>query len=229
MPKHDFIFVDESGDAGFKLDPDSGELLSSSYYIAAALHICDDAFRYLNQHVAAFRFYSGFNRELKIPPRSVEFARLLDPIRTLSEEGRNIWASVVCVDKLRYTGEYLKPGGKRPASPVKFRNYILRRLLEQHFRMRPLRSAHYDLALDRVDLTRGEAENLWQYIYHNRNFPTPSYITHASSIYVEGLQVAHHLANGFKNFTSGGYIPDVLSFVNVRDLTNDPRTMDQDA
>jgi hypothetical protein len=36
MPRHDYIFVDESGDAGYKLDPVTGELLSSNYYIAAA-------------------------------------------------------------------------------------------------------------------------------------------------------------------------------------------------
>ena len=48
MPKHGYINVDESGDAAFKLDPVTGELLSSSYYVAAALHLCDDAFRGMN-------------------------------------------------------------------------------------------------------------------------------------------------------------------------------------
>lgn len=219
MPKHDYIFVDESGDAAFKLDPVSGELLSSDYYVTAALHLCDDAFRDLNRHVAAFRYYSGLNRELKIPSQREEFTRLLDPIRGLTDAGKNIWASVVYVDKLRYNGSYLKAGGKRPASPVRFRNYMLRRLLEHHFQRYPLKSNQYDLVLDRIDLTNEETENLWQYISGNRNIPTPLHITHASSIYVEGLQAVHHIANGYKNIVHSGRVPTELSFVNPRDLT----------
>ena len=219
MVKHDYIFVDESGDAAFTLDPASGDLLSSEYYVAAALHLCDDAFRDLNRHVAAFRYYSGLNRELKIHAQTEEFTRLLDPIRALSEGGKNIWASVVCVDKLGYNGSYLKPGGKRPASPLRFRNYILRRLLEHHFQNYPLQSNQYDLVLDRIDLTREDTENLWQYISGNRNIPTPTHITHASSIYVEGLQVVHHIANGYKDVVGGDRVPAELSFVNSRDVT----------
>ena len=219
MAKHDYVFVDESGDPAFTLNPASGKLLSSEYYVAAALHLCDDAFRDLNGHVATFRFYSGLNRELKIPAQTKEFARLLDPIRALSEGGKNIWASVAYVDKLRYNGSYLKPGGKRPASPLRFRNYILRRLLEHHFQNYPLKSSQYDLVLDRIEMTRAEAENLRRYISGNRNIPTPTHITHASSIYVEGLQVVHHIANGYKDVVTGKSVPTELSFVNPRDLT----------
>ena len=140
MAKHDYIFVDESGDPGYKIDPESGRLLSSSFYIVAALHLSDDAFGTLNKHVAAFRFYSGLSRELKIPQSQESFSKLLDPIRVLSEAGKNIWASVVYLDKLKYTGSYLKPGGSRPADPIKFRNYVLRRLLEHHFKAYKLQS-----------------------------------------------------------------------------------------
>ena len=45
MPRHDYIFVDESGRLGGTLDPESGDLLSSNFYVAAALHLSDDAFR----------------------------------------------------------------------------------------------------------------------------------------------------------------------------------------
>lgn len=219
MARHDYIFVDESGDPGFSVDPVSHQLLSSPFYTAAALHLCDDAFRDLNKYMAAFRYYSGLNRELKIPSEKEEFTRLLDPIRALAEGGRNIWASVVYLDKQEYTGSYLKPGGIRPASPVRFRHYVLRRLLEHHFQSRQLQSNQYDLVLDRVDLPREENENLWRYLARNRNIPTPTHITHASSIYVEGLQVVHHIANGYKDVVSGSLPPPELSFVNARDLT----------
>ncbi len=221
MPKHDYIFVDESGDGAFTINPVSGELVSTPYYVVAALHLCDDSFDVLNRHMAAFRYYSGFNRELKIPSNKDEFTRLLDPIRALAEVGRHIWASVVYVDKRQYSGSSLKPGGSKPPNPVRFRNAMLRRLLEHHFQGYALQSKQYDLVLDRMTLTREETENLRQYISNNRNFPTPTYITHASSIYVEGLQVVHHIANGYKDAVDGGLVPVELSFVNAKNLTTD--------
>ena len=101
---------------------------------------------------------------------------------------------------------------------------MLRRLLEHHFGRHPLQSHHYDLVLDRVDMTKEESENLWRYLGDNIHIPNPTYITHASSIYVEGLQVVHHIANGFKNITSDGLVPDELAFVYIRDLTTDQRS-----
>ena len=181
-------------------------------------------FRHLNRHVAAFRYYSGLNRELKIPSGKEEFTRLLGPIKALSTGGRNIWASVVYVDKVGYTGSYLKPGGSRAPNPVWFRNYMVRRLLEHHFQRYPLQSNQYDLVLDRIDMSREATENLREYIAGNWKIPTPAHITHASSIYVEGLQVVHHIANGYKDVVSGGLVPAELSFVNPRDLTTNQYT-----
>ena len=80
---------------------------------------------------------------------------------------------------------------------------MLRRLLEHHFQRYPLRSKQYDLVLDRVELTREETENLRRYISGNSNIPTPTHITHAASIYVEGLQIVHHIANGYKSAIYG--------------------------
>ena len=223
MARHDYIFVDESGDPGYARDPESGQLLGSSFYIAATLHLSDDAFGELNKHVAAFRYYSGLSRELKIPPSREEFAKLLGPIRAMAEGGESIRASVVYVDKLKYNGSYLKEGGVRAADPVRFRNYILRRLLEHHFKSYRLQTDHYDLILDRTETTRKQRALLRIYLSGNQNIPTPDYITHAASIYVEGLQVVHHIANGFKAVVIGGVVPSALSFVNARDITTRQR------
>ena len=106
MPRHDYIFVDESGDPGFTLEPATGRLLSSSFYTAAALHLCDDAFPDMNKHIAAFRYYSGLSRELKLPSNKEHFSKLLGPIKAMAVGGKNIWASAIYVDKLEYTGSY---------------------------------------------------------------------------------------------------------------------------
>ena len=219
MARHDYIFVDESGDPGYARDPQSGQLLSSNFYIAAALHLSDDALGGLNKHLAAFRYYSGLNRELKFPPSREEFTRLLGPIRLMAESGANIRASVVYLDKLKYNGRYLRLGAPRGRDPLKFRNYILRRLLEHHFQGYELLSEHYDLVLDRVTMTTQKMGELRNNLARNRNIPTPTYITHASSIYVEGLQVVHHIANGFQSAVTGPHLPPELSFVSARDIT----------
>ena len=57
MARYDYIFVDESGDPAFKVDPISHQPLSSNFYTAAALHVCDNSFRDLNKHIAAFRYF----------------------------------------------------------------------------------------------------------------------------------------------------------------------------
>ena len=219
MPKHDFIFVDESGDPGYTHD-ENGRLLSSSYYTAAALHLCDDSFGYINSHIATFRYYTGYRKELKLPPEQEVFSRLVEPISVIAESDQNVWASVVYLDKPAYTGRYLKPGGQRPQDTVRFRNYILRCLLEHHFQNHPLQSQQYGLVLDRIDMTDEEISALKSYLKGNYNIPTPTHITHASSIYVEGLQVVHHIASGFKNVALGSEIPKAQTFVTARDITS---------
>lgn len=218
MPKHDYVFVDESGDAGYTLG-EAGALLSSSYYVAAALHVCDDVFEQLNSHVAAFRYYSGLSHELKLPPEKEVFGRLMGPISFIATNGMNIWSSAVYLDKASYTGQYLKFGGHRPQDSAQFRNYILRCLLVFHFKMHPLVTGQWDLVLDRFPLTKLQTENLQNYLAGNYNIPTPTHITHAASIYVEALQVVHHIAAGFKDVVSGGTIHPTLKFVSCRDIT----------
>ena len=219
MAKNDFIFVDESGDTGYKLDPETGELLSSPYYALAALHVTDDSIRMINRHVAAFRFYTQFDRELKLPTEREVFNRLLGPIGEMALGGQDIFASVVYLDKKRYTGPYLKVGGRRGQSGMYFRNRILRSLLEHHFQRYALVSDRYELILDRVDMKLADLENLRIYLRRNYNFPTPNFIIHAASIYVEGLQVVHHIASGFKNVVMGDETPQTLSFVERLDIT----------
>ena len=222
--KHDFIFVDESGDTGYALDPDTGELRSSPHFLLAALHVTDLSIALTNRHLASFRYYTQFDRELKFPPDREPFHRLLAPISRIAEMRNDIHASVVYLDKEKYTGGYLKPGGERPQSQIYFRNRVLRCLLEYHFSRHKLESDQYDLILDRVDMNLEQVENQRRYLNSNRNFRGPRYITHASSIYVEGLQVADHIARGFKDVVSGAPVPNSLEFVSKRDIATNRET-----
>lgn len=221
MANNDFIFVDESGDTGYKIDPETGELLSSPYFALAALHVTDESIRLLNRHITAFRFYTGFSRELKFPPEKETFTRLLDPIQEMAIRGANIHASVVYLDKRRYTGDYLKPGGIRSQSTLYFRNRVLRCLLEFHFASYDPISQQYELILDRIDMTPSQVRDLDTYLRNRRGLIAPRLITQADSIYVEGLQVVDNIASGFKNVVGGARIPETLLFVNAKDVTED--------
>ena len=221
MAKNDFIFVDESGDTGYKLDTNTGELLSSPYFVLAALHVSDQSIRLLNRHIAAFRFYTGFNRELKFPPGKATFTRILEPIQEAAMRGASIHVSVVYLNKQRYTGDYLKPSGVRPQSALYFRNRILRCLLEFHFASYRLMSRQYELILDRIDMTPGQIRSLETYLRNRQGLTVPRLITQADSIYVEGLQIVDNIASGFKDVAGGGMISESLSFVNAVDITLD--------
>ena len=224
MAKHDFIFVDESGDPGYVVDPCSGELRGSAHFLLAALHVTDQSISLINRHLAAFRYYTTFDRELKVPPEREVYDRLLEPICRSAERRSDIHASVVYLDKEKYTGSYLKPSGTRPQSQLYFRNRVLRCLLEHHFAKYQLESGQYDLILDRVDMNLEQIDNQRRYLNSNLNFRGPRYITHASSIYVEGLQVVDHIARGFKDAVYGSAVPDSLGFVIDRDITVDRET-----
>ena len=224
MAKHDFIFVDESGDPGYALDPDTGQLRSSPHFLLAALHVTDESMTQINNHLTMFRYYTGFSRELKLPTSRPPFDRLLDPICASAEGGSDIYASTVFLDKVNYTGSYLKPDQERPQSQLFFRNRVLRCLMEYHFANHSLVSDQYDLILDRVDMNLAQIENQREYLHSNPYLKGPRYITHASSVYVEGLQVVDHIARGLKDVVRGDHAPHSLRFVAIRDITMDRDT-----
>ena len=221
-PRQDFLFIDESGDPGYALDQNSSGLLSSPFFVLAVLHLCDDSFPQINRHVAALRYLRSFDRELKLPAQQQYAGRLLEPIGQLAKSDDNVWASVVYVDKERYTGRYLRPTPEAETDPLRFRNYVLRRLLRHHFSLHPLKSRQYDLVLDRVDMTAAERDNLTTYLRTRPDIPPPTYVTHASSMYVEGLQIVHNIANGYYDSLKAGHsLLEELTFADSKDISED--------
>ena len=144
----------------------------------------------------------------------------MSPIQALAEDGKSIWASVVYLDKETYGGPYLRPDSPRGQDTQRFRNFMLRRLLERHFARHPLASRLYDLVLDRVEMSRRQQEELWDYLSDNLRIPAPNNITHAASLYVEGLQIVHHIANVFGSVAQKGTPSNTLPFVNAHDMSS---------
>ena len=219
MAKYDYIFVDESGDPGYAVHPQTGALLSSPSFAMAALHVTDDSYEGILRHMAAFRYLRRLSRELKIPVGKPEFDRLMDPIQTLAEGGEAIAASAVYLDKETFSGPYLRPDSPRGQDAQRFRNFMLRRLLEHHLARNPLASQHYDLVLDRVEMSPSQQAELWNYLGGNQHIAAPDYITHAASLYVEGLQLVHHIANAVGSMVTGKSTHAPLQFVDALDVT----------
>ena len=220
MAKYDYIFVDESGDPGYAIDARTGELLSSPFFAMAALHVTDDSYSNITRHVSAFRYLRRVSRELKIPPEKPDFSRLMQPVQELAEDDVAISASVVYLRKEDYRGPYLHPDGPRGQDARRFWNFALRRLLEWHFAANPLVSERYDLVLDRVEMSRSQRAELERYLDRNLRIPAPVNVTLASSLYVEALQVVHHIANAYGTESSSRTPRDSLRFVRARDITS---------
>ena len=219
MAKYDYIFVDESGDPGYAVHPQTGALLSSPSFAMAALHVTDDSYEGILRHMAAFRYLRRLSRELKIPVGKPEFDRLMDPIQTLAEGGEAISASAVYLDKETFSGPYLRPDSPRGQDARRFWNFALRRLLEWHFAANPLISERYDLVLDRIEMARAQKAELEEYLDRNLRIPTPVNVTLASSLYVEALQVVHHIANAYGTAQPGKGTHDSLRFARAIDIT----------
>jgi len=121
-PKRDFIFIDESGDLG----------MSADYYVLGLLHVTDISLRDINIHLGALRYFGGIKKELKSttlnPLRKDQIAEILEH---LASRSAFIKASAVYVSKKDYRGPYLLD--QHPRDHAKFRNHILRKLLEFHF------------------------------------------------------------------------------------------------
>ena len=219
MAKYDYIFVDESGDPGYATHPETGALLSSPFFAMAALHVTDDSYSHIIRHLAAFRYLRRLSRELKIPAQKPDFSRLLQPVQELAEAGETISASVVYLRKEEYRGPYLHPNGQRGQDARRFWNFTLRRLLEWHFAANPLISERYDLVLDRIEMSRPQQAELAEYLNRNLRIPAPINVTHASSLYVEALQVVDHIANAYGTEELGGTGHDSLRFVRALNIT----------
>ena len=171
--------------------------------------------------MAAFRYLRRLSRELKIPVGKPEFDRLMDPIQTLAEGGEAISASAVYLDKETFSGPYLRPDSPRGQDARRFWNFALRRLLEWHFAANPLISERYDLVLDRIEMSRAQKAELEEYLDRNLRIPTPVNVTLASSLYVEALQVVHHIANAHGTEEPSGTKHGLFRFVRALDITGD--------
>jgi len=111
-PKRDFIFIDESGDPGFR----------STHFACLALHATDVGLRAVIECCASLRFFRAMYAELKPLHEDARLRpRLAEILRTLQDAG-HVKYTATYLEKARYTGWYLGVG-----QGTRFRNWALGR------------------------------------------------------------------------------------------------------
>lgn len=191
-----FVFADDVGDPG----PEG-----TTHFGYALIGVRSEDLRHLTEMRARSRVRSQSFHEAKAGDvESSGFQGQIERIAKLVEHSRVI-AAFVSITKGRYSGPWLRDGvdsrGNRVPADLNFlRNYLVRKGLDLLFDGVAGTEATLDLVLDRVGLSDAQVLNLGRYLRGEFNqhgpfdFPAPTHVTHADSRYVEGLQVADHVA-----------------------------------
>jgi len=213
-----YLFIDESGDPGDIAYDGS----NSKHYAELALQVNSSELGRLCEHVTNWRYIKGIFREYKKLPGGKDLHRFLSPIIELHQEGL-IKCSCVYLDKYTYNGPYLKTTSYHKSNPLKFRNFIHRKLLEWHFSLYPVIADNImEIIFDRFEMSADAIDHLKIYFRDNWNLPKFKYITHADSTYCETLQLTGQLVNAIKDFKCGGMpqgLEQILKFLPIKDIT----------
>lgn len=232
-----FVFADDVGDPGGSR--------GTTHFGYALVAIPAGELRHLTEMMSRARIETETYHEAKSGGvDSPGFGAQVQRIAKLANEGRLI-AGAVSIAKEKYKGRWLLAGTDDagsivPADPNLLRNYVIRKGLELLFDGIAENEGTLDLVLDRVSLNDAQVLNLRRYLRGEFNqygpfaFPTPTHVTHADSRYVDGLQVADHIAKLSHRIASR---PDcepqremARSFLRMQSIvTSRPFTMDEGA
>jgi len=195
------VFADDAGDPG---------AAGTSHFGYAMVALRRESFPAFTHARASFRHRERVFGESKSGNvESEHFRRAIDVVSELTKVGEML-VSVSMVDKSHYSGAWLHPVDGKPASATYLRNYVVRKNLEFLFDGMELDRCSADLVLDRVDYSDDQIANLRRYLGGEFNgqghfrYPRITHITHADSIYLEGLQVADHVARLAYRLSSRG-------------------------
>jgi hypothetical protein len=218
MKKRSYVFIDESGDPGNILENGA----SSPHYAELALQINEEAWTYFIEHIISWKYVWGRFKELNsLPSRVDQLKRYINPLIELNNRS-NLCCSCVYLIKANYTGPYLRTSSTHDQNPIKFRNFVHRKLLEHHFGCFPTHDYGIELVFDRYRMTTEEENNLKEYLINNWNLPNFEYICHVNSIYSEAMQVTSQLVNATKDIilgTADGNRKSLLDFIVLKDIT----------
>ena len=210
-----FLFIDETGDPGHPSKVDA-----SRYYQLNIAVIHRDSLRYLNKHLAAFRYFRDSGKELK--KHTKESKMLAGVFKDVADKNGVIFLSFI-LNKEKYTGPYLQSINKTQFSydPNKFRNFIVRKSLEYLFskvvQVNP-ESNNVEIVFDRYLESELDEENLKKYLRGNYKLPAFEKIVQVDSEYSESVQVSDLIGRYVKEYCFDGnteMVVDVFGFIRI--------------
>lgn len=224
------VFADDAGDPG-----EAG----TSHFGYAMIAVRREHLPVLTQARAEFRVAERVFGESK--SGRIDSERFRKSIQVLADRTgpAELLVATSVIDKSRYGGAWLKPSEGKPAAPIYLRNYVIRKTLEFLFDKVALERCSADLVLDRVDYSDTQLLNLRRYLGGEFNdqgdfkYPRITHVTHADSIYVEGLQLADHVARMAYYISSRGLPTDqkvqqylrIQTILGGRDFQPNPEAM----
>lgn len=154
-----FIFIDESGDVGDPLVHQS----SSRHFTINIGVATEQGVEDMEHLIAGFKFFNNHKKELKkIDGENLK--NLTEKIPYLSD----VQFYEMTIDKMRYTGPYLKDG-RYQRNPLWFRNFILKKALEYISVEESLFAfgKPIELIIDRYAENKKDSDNLRTYLTEN--------------------------------------------------------------
>ncbi|MEM2174328.1 MAG: DUF3800 domain-containing protein [Candidatus Micrarchaeia archaeon] len=226
MAKRDFLFIDEAGDPGIFSKG------GSRYYIMGLIHLTDESIKEINIHLEAFRYFGHIKREL-ISTRlnKLQKEQILKIFEMAKLNNYFIKASAIYLDKEKYQGPYLeKPTTANPEvifisreNINRFRNLMVRKLLEFHFSYIEPQSREIEIVIDRFYSSEEQEQKLRNYLRTDKYNKIPDFlhIIQADSRYVELLQIADYVSGIIKEkffvHPDRNY-EDFIKFINVKEI-----------
>ncbi len=217
MAKRDFIFIDESGEPGEE----------TPYYIQGLLHITDESLKKINIHLGAFRYFGDIRGELKSTRLSqTQKEKLLIILKDSIKNNFFIAATSVFVNKERYEGHYLKEKVGFPKDAARFRHFIMRRLLEFHFKRYQAQSNEIEIVIDRFhsdELKEQQMRNYLRKLSVLKFLPNFLHIIQADSRYLELLQITDWIAGSVKErffIHPDREYEDLFKYINAQEIIN---------
>ncbi len=211
-----FVFIDETGDPGHPEQRDA-----SPYYQLNILSIKKSGLGKLSREFSRFRYFLQANKELE---RYVRENRsiFIDLCRLLSNDEALFYS--FCIDKQRYVGPYLKNigRGRFEYNPKLFRNFIIRKSLEEFFKLNPAGvGQEIELVIDRFLDNEEDENNLKKYLHNNYKLPKFLHIVQIDSRYSDAVQVVDVFGTLVKSCRFDSRIPfGLIDFANIFELEN---------
>ena len=214
-----FLFIDETGDPGHPSQRDA-----SRYYQLNITVSHRNSLKYINKHLAAFRYFKDSGKELK---RHTRDAKVLGEVyRDVSAKDGVLFFSFI-LNKEDYIGPYLHKIGKETHkyNPKKFRNFVIRRSFEYVFEeLVSVDTEKHDIEVvfDRYLESEEDEKNLKDYLRGNYRLPHFEKIVQVDSEYSEAVQISDYMGRYVKEYCFDGknVTTPIFDFIRIFKMEN---------